>query len=185
MKSAANIAPTATSSRRSTATSRNSSACSTKSRATSAAPPRCAATSPRKPGWSTPCSPMPRDGWGKARAHRRIKNEASRPRFFARIAIQITVVIKQPIPGPRLGVSYSLLGAKRKTLLAISISAFDPDHQFWSNGAPVLLAKTCAAPSDGRQLQWDGVGAHDTPRRTSCSIRRSRRSAGGRAPEES
>ena len=31
--------------------------------------PRCSATiSPRRPGWSTPCSRMPRDGSGKVRA---------------------------------------------------------------------------------------------------------------------
>jgi hypothetical protein len=53
----------------------------------------------------------------------------------------------------------------------------------WATG--LARAKTCAAPSDGRQSQRDGVGGQDTPRRTSCSIRRSRRSASGRAPEES
>ena len=59
---AANIAPTATSSRRSTATSPSSSGCSTRSRATNAAPPCCAATSPRRPASSIPCSRMRRDG---------------------------------------------------------------------------------------------------------------------------
>ena len=83
MKSPANTAPTATSSRRSTATSPSSSGCSTKSRARIADRRRCAATSPRRPGWSTPCSRMRRDGWDKAqtRSQNRIKRRHRCLRF--------------------------------------------------------------------------------------------------------
>ena len=58
----AGTAPTASSSRRSTATSPSSSACSKKSPATTAARWWCAPISPRKPARSTPCWRTPRDG---------------------------------------------------------------------------------------------------------------------------
>src|SRR5208337_5083590 len=63
----ANTAPTAPSSRRSTATSPSSNGCSTTSPARTATRRPYAATSPRRRGWCTRSSRMQREGWGERR----------------------------------------------------------------------------------------------------------------------
>jgi hypothetical protein len=70
---------------------------------------------------------MPRDGWDKAPADRG-KNGgiAASVCFCVRAATQIADVIKQPIPVSGQARRVRYWGEKGKHLLAVSISAFDP-----------------------------------------------------------